>query len=221
MIIIDYLNASDIEYFFADKPINRVSTKPEVENKKILLENLKNKISMTQNCELKNYADKLVFNDGDSDSAIMIVGEGPGQKEDIEGKPFVGDAGLLLNKMLKSINIDRDKVYITNVVNYRPPNNRKPSLEEVKSCIPWLDKQIDFLDPKIIVLAGSTAVESFLNIKQPISKIRGEWIEKDDIKVMPIFHPSYLLRNPSKQPGKPKWLTWQDLKKVKKVYDSF
>ena len=129
--------------------------------------------------------------------------------------------GLKILNILNAINIKRENVYITNVVNYRPPNNRKPSLEEVKSCIPWLDKQIDFLDPKIIVLAGSTAVESFLNIKQPISKIRGEWIEKDDIKVMPIFHPSYLLRNPSKEPGKPKWLTWQDLKKVKKVYDSF
>ena len=170
MIIIDYLNASDIEYFFADKPINRVSTKPEVENKKILLENLKNKISMTQNCELKNNADKLVFNDGDSDSAIMIVGEGPGQKEDIEGKPFVGDAGLLLNKMLKSINIDRDKVYITNVVNYRPPNNRKPDPSEIERYSVFLKEHISIIDPKILILMGSTAMESLLGSKIKISK---------------------------------------------------
>ena len=195
MIIIDYLNANDIEYFFADKPINRVSTKPEVENKKILLENLKNKISMTQNCELKNYADKLVFNDGDSDSAIMIVGEGPGQKEDTEGKPFVGDAGLLLNKMLKSINIDRDKVYITNVVNYRPPNNRKPDPSEIERYSVFLKEHISIIDPKILILMGSTAMESLLGSKIKISKERGNWkeiiINQKTYLTMITFHPAY------------------------------
>ena len=103
----------------------------------------------------------------------MIVGEGPGQKEDELGKPFVGDAGELLNKMLKAINLDREKVYITNVVNYRPPNNRKPLANEVKECMPWLNEQIELIKPKIIVLAGSTAVQSYLNIDEPISKLRG------------------------------------------------
>mgnify|MGYP001458797411 FL=1 len=218
MIIIDYLNASDIEYFFADKPINRVSTKPEVENKKILLENLKNKISMTQNCELKNYADKLVFNDGDSDSAIMIVGEGPGQKEDIEGKPFVGDAGLLLNKMLKSINIDRDKVYITNVVNYRPPNNRKPDPSEIERYSVFLKEHISIIDPKILILMGSTAMESLLGSKIKISKERGNWkeiiINQKTYLTMITFHPAYLLRQEDQ-----KKYSWADLKEIRKKID--
>ena len=218
MIIIDYLNASDIEYFFADKPINRVSTKPEVENKKILLENLKNKISMTQNCELKNYADKLVFNDGDSDSAIMIVGEGPGQKEDIEGKPFVGDAGLLLNKMLKSINIDRNKVYITNVVNYRPPNNRKPEPAEITRYANFLRKHISIIDPKILILMGSTAMESLFGSKIKISKERGVWkniiINNKTYLCMITFHPAYLLRQPDQKKH-----SWVDLKEIRKKID--
>ena len=218
MIIIDYLNANDIEYFFADKPINRVSTKPEVENKKILLENLKNKISMTQNCELKNYADKLVFNDGDSDSAIMIVGEGPGQKEDIEGKPFVGDAGLLLNKMLKSINIDRDKVYITNVVNYRPPNNRKPDPSEIERYSVFLKEHISIIDPKILILMGSTAMESLLGSKIKISKERGNWkeiiINQKTYLTMITFHPAYLLRQEDQ-----KKYSWADLKEIRKKID--
>ena len=218
MIIIDYLNASDIEYFFADKPINRVSTKPEVENKKILLENLKNKISMTQNCELKNNADKLVFNDGDSDSAIMIVGEGPGQKEDIEGKPFVGDAGLLLNKMLKSINIDRDKVYITNVVNYRPPNNRKPDPSEIERYSVFLKEHISIIDPKILILMGSTAMEALFGSKIKISKERGIWkeliINNKTYLVMITFHPAYLLRQADQ-----KKYSWADLKEVRKKID--
>ena len=218
MIIIDYLNASDIEYFFADKPINRVSTKPEVENKKILLENLKNKISMTQNCELKNNADKLVFNDGDSDSAIMIVGEGPGQKEDTEGKPFVGDAGLLLNKMLKSINIDRDKVYITNVVNYRPPNNRKPDPSEIERYSVFLKEHISIIDPKILILMGSTAMESLLGSKIKISKERGNWkeiiINQKTYLTMITFHPAYLLRQEDQ-----KKYSWADLKEIRKKID--
>ncbi len=218
MIIIDYLNASDIEYFFADKPINRVSTKPEVENKKILLENLKNKISMTQNCELKSNADKLVFNDGDSDSAIMIVGEGPGQKEDIEGKPFVGDAGLLLNKMLKSINIDRDKVYITNVVNYRPPNNRKPDPSEIERYSVFLKEHISIIDPKILILMGSTAMESLLGSKIKISKERGNWkeiiINQKTYLTMITFHPAYLLRQEDQ-----KKYSWADLKEIRKKID--
>ena len=218
MIIIDYLNANDIEYFFADKPINRVSTKPEVENKKILLENLKNKISMTQNCELKNNADKLVFNDGDSDSAIMIVGEGPGQKEDIEGKPFVGDAGLLLNKMLKSINIDRDKVYITNVVNYRPPNNRKPDPSEIERYSVFLKEHISIIDPKILILMGSTAMESLLGSKIKISKERGNWkeiiINQKTYLTMITFHPAYLLRQEDQ-----KKYSWADLKEIRKKID--
>ena len=113
----------EIEYSFSNKPIKRLKIKPEVENKTDLLNFLQDKISKIENCDLKLNASKLVFSDGDFNSPLMIVGEGPGQKEDEMGKPFVGDAGLLLNKMLKAININRKNIYITNVVNYRPPKN--------------------------------------------------------------------------------------------------
>ena len=125
-----------------------------------------------------------------------------------------------LDMILEDTGINREDVYITNIVKCRPPNNRKPSAVESEACMPWLNEQINLLKPKIIILAGSTAVQSFLGIDEPISKIRGQWIEKNNIKYMSIFHPSYLLRNPSKEKGKPKWLTWQDLKKVKKELSS-
>ena len=153
------------------------------------LELLHKECRKCKECSLAKTRTNVVVAKGNPDAKILIIGEGPGEQEDITGFPFVGRAGKMLDSALNSVEIDPlEDCYITNIVKCRPPNNRKPSLEEVKSCIPWLDKQIDFLDPKIIVLAGSTAVESFLNIKQPISKIRGEWIEKDDIKAVSYTH---------------------------------
>ena len=127
----------------------------------------------------------------------------------------------MLDKSFLSAGIDTNKdCYISNIIKCRPPGNRKPKIVEVEKCIPWLSSQIKLIKPKVIVLAGSTAVQSYLNINQPISKIRGNWITKEGIKYMPIFHPSYLLRNSSNEKGKPKWLTVQDLKKVKKELNS-
>ena len=172
-------------------------------------------------CDLSKTRKNVVVGKGNEEAHIVIIGEGPGEQEDIMGLPFVGRAGKMLDTALASVDIDPLKdCYITNIVKCRPPDNRKPNPLEVEACMPWLSEQINLLRPKIIVLAGSTAVQSFLGIKEPISKIRGQWIEKDKIKYMPIFHPSYLLRNPSKEKGKPKWLTWQDLKKVKKELSS-
>ena len=122
----DILDAFEIEYLYENKPVSRNLTKPKVEGKSEKLKNLKDKISKIENCNLKINAKNLVFSDGNPLSPLMIVGEGPGQKEDEIGKPFVGDAGMLLTKMLKAINLNRHDVYITNVINYRPPNNRKP-----------------------------------------------------------------------------------------------
>ena len=122
----ELINSFEIDYIFHNKPINRFENKLPIENLTVKLNNLKDKINNIENCNLKKNASKIVFSDGNIKSPIMIVGEGPGQKEDELGKPFVGDAGNLLNKMLKAINIERYKIYITNVVNYRPPNNRKP-----------------------------------------------------------------------------------------------
>ena len=152
---------------------------------------------------------------------MLIIGEGPGRNEDETGLPFVGRAGKLLDKILDSVGIDSNEdAYISNIVKCRPPENRKPSLEEIRACEHWLKEQIRLINPKIILLVGATAVQGILGVKEGITKIRGSWIEENGMLYMPIFHPSYLLRNPSKDPGKPKWLTWQDMKKVKEKIDS-
>ena len=168
-------------------------------------------------CTLSRTRKNVVFGRGNPRAKIFIIGEGPGQHEDEQGLAFVGRAGKMLDKSFLSAGIDTNKdCYISNIIKCRPPENRKPKIVEVEKCIPWLSSQIKLIKPKVIVLAGSTAVQSYLNINQPISKIRGNWITKEGIKYMPIFHPSYLLRNSSNEKGKPKWLTVQDLKKVKR-----
>ena len=214
----ELINSYDIEYVFNNKPINRIKTKPKVENKSKLLENLKEKISNIDNCERKNHATQLVFSDGTSESQLMIVGEGPGQKEDELGKPFVGDAGMLLNKMLMAINIDRNKVYITNVVNYRPPNNRKPEPAEITRYSNYLREHISIIDPKILILMGSSAMEALFGSKIRISKERGAWkeviVNQKTYLTMITFHPAYLLRQPDQ-----KKYSWSDLKEVRKKID--
>ena len=182
---------------------------------------LKKKCTSCTKCSLSKGRTNVVFGRGNPKAKILIIGEGPGQQEDEQGLAFVGRAGKMLNKSFLTVGIDTNKdCYISNIVKCRPPNNRKPKSIEVGNCIPWLNSQIELIKPKVIVLAGSTAVQSYLNINQPISKIRGKWITKENIKYMPIFHPSYLLRNSSNEKGKPKWLTIQDLKKVKKELNS-
>ena len=211
----ELINSYDIEYIFSDKPINRFKIKPILEDRSKLLSDLKSEIKNIDNCELKSSATKLVFSDGDNQSQIMIIGEGPGQKEDEAGKPFVGDAGMLLNKMLKAINIERSKVYITNVVNYRPPNNRKPEPAEVSRYSNFLRKHISIIDPKILILMGSTAMESLFGSKIKITKERGNWkdiiINNKTYLCMITFHPAYLLRQPEQ-----KKYSWADLKEIKK-----
>ena len=182
---------------------------------------LQNECSTCVKCSLSTTRKNVVFGRGNPNSKLFVVGEGPGQQEDEQGLAFVGRAGKMLDSVFLSVGIDTNEdCYISNIVKCRPPNNRKPLSNEVKECLPWLNEQIEMIKPKVIVLAGSTAVQSYLNIDEPISKLRGKWIIKEGIKYMPIFHPSYLLRNPSKEKGKPKWLTWQDLKKVKKEINS-
>ena len=187
---------------------------------KLNFQNLeKNCLSCVQ-CSLSTTRTNVVFGRGNPKAKLFIIGEGPGQQEDEQGVAFVGRAGKMLDSVFSSVGIDTNKdCYISNIVKCRPPNNRKPLANEVSECIPWLTQQVKLIKPKVIVLAGSTAVQSYLNIDEPISKLRGTWIIKENIKFMPIFHPSYLLRNPSKEKGKPKWLTWEDLKKVKKEVD--
>jgi len=208
-------NSYGIEYVFSNKSINRIKTKPQVENKSELLENLKKKVQNIDNCKLKANAKQVVFGDGNSESPVMIVGGGPGEKEDEIGKPFVGDIGSLLNKMLNAINISRDKIYITNVVNYKPPDNRKPESDEIIKYSHFLKEHISIIDPKLLILMGSTAMEALLGNKIKISKERGNWkeiiVKKKTYLTMVTFHPSYLLRLPDQ-----KKYSWLDLKKIRK-----
>ena len=187
----ELLNIIDYNYIFDEKPIKRIKTKPTLENSKSRLDSLKNKIRAIENCDLKKNASKIVFADGNIQSPIMIVGEGPGQKEDELGKPFVGDAGNLLNKMLKAINVNRDKIYITNVVNYRPPNNRKPEPNEINRYSEFLKEHISIINPKILILMGSTAMEAILGSNKRISQERGQWkeviIKQKNYKLLLLF----------------------------------
>ena len=205
----------ELDYTYENEPINRVVAKPQVENKNIRLKKLEKEIDNIENCQLKDNGNKLVFSDGHLDSKIMIVGEAPGQREDEIGKPFMGEAGLLLNKMLKAIQLNRDETYITNVVNFRPPNNRKPDPSEIHRYKYFLIEHISIIEPKILVLMGSTAMEALFGSKMKISKERGQWkeliIKNKNYKTIITFHPAYLLRQPEQ-----KKYSWEDLKAIRK-----
>ena len=180
--------------------------------------------AQAQNCTACRRAEgrtRVVFGEGNPDAKLMIVGEGPGEEEDKTGRPFVGKAGQLLNRILEAAGIPREEVYITNIVKCRPPQNRAPLPDEAKICTDkWLLKQIELIAPQIIVPLGAVAAEFFLGEKVSITKVRGKWYEWHGIKVFPMFHPAYLLRNPSRAPGSPKHLTWLDIQEVKRALDA-
>lgn len=169
-------------------------------------------------CQLAKGRTKVVFGNGLVPCDLMLIGEAPGADEDLQGLPFIGRAGQLLTQILASVGIKRpDDIYIANTVKCRPPENRAPLAVEQEACRSYLEAQIKFVKPKIILLAGAPAVKAVLKSEEPMTKIRGQWLKLPgtEISVMPIFHPAYLLRNPSKEVGKPKWLTWQDVQEVK------
>ena len=178
------------------------------------LKRLKKSISNLKNCSLKNNATNIVFSDGNPKSKIMLLGEAPGSNEDQEGLPFVGRAGNLLDKMLASINLDRKNVYISNIINYRPPENRRPTDEEMKRYLPFVKKHIEIIAPKILILLGSTAMNALIGNDIVISKVRGQWIEKEfgqcNTSVIVTFHPAFLMRQPTQ-----KKLAWVDLQMIR------
>jgi|TARA_B100001093_G_scaffold230402_1_gene220941 DNA polymerase len=179
------------------------------------LQELKQTIANIKNCDLKKNSTNIVFSDGNPNSKIMIIGEGPGANEDLEAVPFIGKTGELLDKMLLSINLDRDNVYITNVVNYRPPENRSPTEEEMARYLPYLIKHIEIIDPKILILLGSSALNAVIGDGQKISEIRGKWVNKKigrcNTSVITSFHPAFLMRQPDQ-----KVMAWADLKSIRK-----
>ena len=178
------------------------------------LEKLKKSINNIKNCSLKNNATNMVFSDGNPKSKIMLIGEAPGANEDAEGLPFVGRAGALLDKMLEAINLNRKKVYISNIVNYRPPENRRPTDKEIARYLPFITKHIEIISPKILVLLGSTAMNALIGNENVISKMRGKWIEKKfgncKTSVIITFHPAFLMRQPAQ-----KKMAWIDLKMIR------
>jgi DNA polymerase len=163
---------------------------------------------------------RMVVYRGNPEARLMIVGEAPGAEEDRLGVPFVGRSGQLLDQILEAAELDPDKdTFITNVAYRRPPNNRKPTPQEIEYYRPYLLEIIRLVDPSVIMLAGGAAAESVLGEKRGITKIRGEWIRWSGRWVMPVFHPAYLLRNPTHKPGSPKALMWQDVQEVKRKLD--
>jgi DNA polymerase len=180
------------------------------------LEELRDHIGDCRRCKLHSGRTHVVFGIGNPNARLMFVGEGPGRDEDLKGEPFVGRAGQLLTDIItKGMGLAREDVYIANVVKCRPPQNRNPEPDEVASCEPFLKKQIELIKPEIIVALGKFAVQALLQSKVPITRLRGNWHTYMGIKLMPTFHPAYLLRNPVD-----KKLVWEDIKKVMKEMQS-
>jgi DNA polymerase len=214
--LIKFYNYINYNLIYNNKAINRYKKDIfEISGDKAeSLEKLKRSISNIKNCELKKNATNIVFADGNPKSKIMILGEAPGSNEDQEGLPFVGRAGALLDKMLSSINLDRKNVYISNIINYRPPENRRPTDEEINRYLPFIKKHIEIIAPKILILLGSTAMNALIGNEVVISKVRGQWIEKEfgqcKTSMIVTFHPAFLMRQPTQ-----KKLAWIDLKMIR------
>ncbi len=186
-------------------------TAPTLEVLRALLENF-------DGCTLKNTATRLVFADGNPEARIMFVGEAPGRDEDIEGLPFVGRSGKLLDRMIAAIGLDRSKAYIANVIPWRPPGNRTPTPQETQICLPFIQRQIELVNPEVLVTLGNPSTQTLLSTREGIMKTRGKWFDYDTgtrtIRAMATFHPAYLLRSPSY-----KRMSWQDLRAIAKALE--
>lgn len=207
-----YLPSEEIKVMKIEEmqaPENKVST---TQNKGGQLQALKEEIGECTRCRLAKERNNIVFGVGNPDADLMFVGEGPGSEEDRQGIPFVGRAGQLLTKIIEAINLKRDDVYIANVVKCRPPENRNPAPDEINMCEPFLLKQIDIIKPKIIVCLGAFAAQLLLNTEERISKLRGKIFDFHNTKLIPTYHPAFLLRNSNmKRP------VWEDMKKVAEI----
>jgi uracil-DNA glycosylase len=197
-------------------PDAAIATAREAARTAASLEILRDMLEKFDGCALKSTATRLVFADGNPKARIMFVGEAPGRDEDIEGLPFVGRSGKLLDRMIASIGLDRSKVYIANVIPWRPPGNRTPTPQETQICLPFIQRQIELVDPDILVTLGNPSTQTLLSTREGIMKTRGRWFNYDTgtrvIRALATFHPAYLLRSPSY-----KRLSWQDLRAIAKA----
>ena len=216
----ELINSIEANFVFNKRPINRIKTNgtnidKNTRSKSEELNKLKKLINSIQNCNLKKYSKNLILGDGNINSPIMIIGEAPGPEDEKNGKTFQGEVGLLLNKMLNAINISKEGIYSTYVINYRTPEDRKPTSQEIKKYSIFLKDHISIIDPKIIILFGSSAMESVTTLSSKISNERGKWkeiiLKNKTYPIMITFNPSYLIRFPEN-----KKYSWEDLKKIKK-----
>ena len=218
-IKLDLIDTFEPDFIFNDKPLNRFKINNSNNAKNILdkaekLSDLKKIINSIESCDLKNNSKNLILGDGNANSPLMLIGEAPGAEEDLSCLAFQGEVGKLLKKMLIAININIDDVYLTYSVNFRPPNDRKPTAQEIKRYSKFLKEHIAIINPKIIILMGSTAMESITGINNKISSERGDWkeiiIKDKNYPIMITFSPSYLIRFPEN-----KKYSWEDLKKIR------
>jgi uracil-DNA glycosylase len=195
------------------KPFNDIDY--QIENRNTQLEKIKRKALTCTACDLCQSRKNVVFGEGNHKSNLMFIGEAPGEEEDIQGRPFVGKAGKLLTLMIKSIGLDRKDVYIANILKCRPPGNRNPHEDEIKTCTPYLLKQIELINPKVIVTLGNFSSKYILKSKKGITTIRGKLFKSNKLNVIPTFHPSYLLRNPVERIK-----VWKDMQLIRRTIDS-
>lgn len=204
--VLSYFEALGFERLPIEVPLpERMSA----EEKARALEALRMEMGDCQRCKLHKGRKNLVFGEGNPDAELMFVGEAPGREEDLQGRPFVGDAGKLLTRLIKKMGFERGDVYIANIIKSRPPGNRDPEADEVSACIPFLKRQIGIIAPEVIVSLGRVSAHTLTGLNVPISRLRGNFHEFEGIPLMPTFHPAYLLRNP-----RDKQLVWSDAQQV-------
>ena len=218
--VYEFVKDNPKKYYYQPKQevLNKIKSSGSLDlNNTNTLEELKDAIIAFEKCNLKNISNTTVFSDGNPDSNIMLIGEAPGKDEDLQGKPFVGKAGKLLDKMLAAIDLDRTNVYITNIIPWRPPGNRQPTIKEIILCLPFVQRHIELINPKLLILLGGTAAKALLMSDSGIMRLQGKWHNyssyglANPILTRAIFHPAFLLRSPSY-----KKMTWEDLLEVQK-----
>jgi DNA polymerase len=206
---LDYLKGMGIVSLPGSDPVSEIKPEETVSSRIITMEEVRNEIGDCKRCKLHRTRRTIVFGEGNQKATLMFIGEAPGYDEDVQGRPFVGKAGQLLTKIVESIKLSREKVYIANIVKCRPPQNRNPEPDEIQSCNPFLMKQIRVIQPKIICALGTFSAQTLLKTDTKISDLRGKFFDLHGIKVIPTYHPAFLLRNPER-----KREVWEDMKKI-------
>jgi len=190
-------------------PTSEMKADENIQSQVVTLADVRKELGDCKRCKLHRGRKTIVFGEGNEKATLMLIGEGPGYDEDVQGRPFVGKAGQLLTKIIQSINLPREEVYIANIIKCRPPQNRNPEPDEIQSCTPFLMKQIQVIQPKIICALGAFSAQTLLKTDVKITALRGKFYDLEGIKVIPTYHPAFLLRNPER-----KREVWEDMKKI-------